>query len=103
MRIAIVSTNGRDVNEHFGKANRFLIYELGEAGLVPIEERAVEPLSTGDLAHAFDSLKFDEIVRAIGDCQRVYVTKIGPRPSVELDGAGITAVVYNGPISEIRC
>ncbi|MEJ2034013.1 MAG: NifB/NifX family molybdenum-iron cluster-binding protein [Deltaproteobacteria bacterium] len=102
MRIAIVSTNGRDVNEHFGKASRFLIYELGETGLVPIEERPVEPLYTGDLALAFDSLKFDEIVRTIGDCQRVYVTKIGPRPSVELDGAGITTVLYNGPISEIR-
>lgn len=102
MRIAVVSTDGKEVNEHFGKASRFLIYELGEAGPVPVEERAAEPLSTGDQEHAFDSLKFDEIVRTIGDCQRVYVTKIGPRPSVELDKAGIVPVLYAGPIAAIQ-
>jgi predicted Fe-Mo cluster-binding NifX family protein len=28
MRIAVASIDGKDVNEHFGRARRFLIYDL---------------------------------------------------------------------------
>ena len=33
MKIGIVSTDGKNVNDHFGKAERFLIYEAGTAGV----------------------------------------------------------------------
>lgn len=101
MRIAVVSTNGRDVDEHFGKADRFLIYDLKETGPVPVEERAAEPLSTGDPDHTFDRLKLDGVIRVIGDCQRVYATRIGERPAAELGNAGIVPLVYSGPIAGI--
>jgi nitrogen fixation protein NifX len=101
MRIAVVSTDGKEVNEHFGKADRFLIYELTGSGPQLVEERKAGPLSTGDTEHDFEPAKFAEIARAIDDCRRVYATRIGGKPSSELIKAGLVPVIFSGPIVEI--
>lgn len=102
MQIAIVSTDGKQVNDHFGKASRFLIYEAGPDGLSKTGEQQAPPLSTGDKSHPFDPDRFGEVAAALKGCERVYCTRIGDRPKEELGKLGITAVVYDGKISDIR-
>ena len=102
MRIAVASTDGITVNEHFGKAERFLIYELSADSLEMIEERGIEPLSVGDPKHGFDKLKFTRIADQISDCKKVYVVKIGDKPAEELTNLGIEPVVFEGTISSIK-
>lgn len=102
MRIAVASTDGVSVNEHFGKAERFLIYELGEGSLEMIEERQVEPLSVGDPKHVFDKLKFSQVADQLTDCLKVFVAKIGDKPAEELVKIGIEPVVFDGTISGIE-
>ncbi|MBI4793671.1 MAG: dinitrogenase iron-molybdenum cofactor biosynthesis protein [Deltaproteobacteria bacterium] len=101
MQIAIVSTDGVNVNDHFGKAERFLIYEAGPQGLAPIAERQVARLSTGDQSHQFDAARFAAVAEALAGCQRVYCTRIGDRPRQELEKLGITAVIHEGAIAAI--
>ncbi|MBI5556617.1 MAG: dinitrogenase iron-molybdenum cofactor biosynthesis protein [Deltaproteobacteria bacterium] len=101
MRIAIVSTDGVNVNDHFGKAERFLIYEAGPQGLTPIAERRVACLSTGDQSHQFDAARFNSVAEGLAGCQRVYCTRIGDRPRQELEKLGITAVIHEGSIVAI--
>jgi len=101
MRIAIVSTDKATVNDHFGKADRFLIYELAGTPTF-IEERSAPPLSTGDKNHPFDQTRFNEVLAALAGCKRAYCTKIGARPADELNKAGIEPVLYEGPIAAIR-
>ncbi len=102
MRVAIVSTDGKTVNEHFGRADRFLIYDLTKEGPKLLEERASEPLSVSNPKHAFDRERFEEVAYVIGDCERVYVTQIGARPAEELEKKGIKPVLYKGPIGKIE-
>lgn len=102
MKVAIVSTNGVDVNEHFGKATRFLIYELGTTGAKLLAERKTESLSVGDTDHPFDQDRLSAVIKTIESCERVYCTKIGDRPAAELRKLGIEPVIYEGPISEIK-
>jgi len=102
MQIAIVSTDGQTVNDHFGKADRFLIYESDGAPPAFIEERTVEAYSTGDKSHPFDQSRFAAVLAALAGCREVYCTKIGDKPSEELGKAGIEPVLYQGPISAIR-
>ena len=99
-RIAVVSTDGLNVDDHFGKANRFLIYDM-EGQITPVEERAVETLSVGDPDHVFDPEKFSRIAVQLKDCCKVYVTRIGEVPAAKLKALGIEPVVYKGAISDI--
>ena len=99
-RIAAVSTDGLNVDDHFGKAQRFLIYDLDDQ-LTFVEERSTETLSVGDSEHAFDAAKFNRILSILKDCRKVYVTQIGEIPATKLKEAGIVPVVYSGAIAAV--
>ncbi len=98
MRIAIASTDGKSVNEHFGRTLQFWIYDLGPDGVRFVAARPVTPLSTGDPHHPFDEGRFAGIAEAIEDCRRVYCARIGDRPAAELAARGIEVVVQPGPL-----
>lgn len=101
MRMAIVSTDGIHVNEHFGKADKFLIYEATDLGLKLIDERPSIPLSIGDPDHPFDPDRFGKIVDVINDCESVCVTQIGEMPAAKLKEKGIATRIFKGPINDI--
>ena len=99
-RIAVVSIDGLNVDDHFGRANRFLIYDLDDQ-IALVEERSTETLSVGDPNHSFDPDKFGRIAALLKDCCKVYMTQIGEVPAAKLKALGIEPVVYKGTISNI--
>ncbi|MGD9159910.1 MAG: NifB/NifX family molybdenum-iron cluster-binding protein [Desulfobacteraceae bacterium] len=99
-RVAVVSTDSVNVDDHFGMAEAFLIYDLSDA-LEFVEKRTSEKLSVGDPNHPFDADKFNRVYEAIKDCASVYITKIGEGPARKLKELGIEPVVYEGAISGI--
>ncbi len=99
-RIAVVSKDGINVDDHFGMAESFRIYDLND-GLSFVEERVSEKLSVGDPDHPFDAEKFNRVYETIKDCNKVYVTKIGDGPAKRLRELGVEPVIYEGPIGEI--
>lgn len=102
MRVAVASTDGVSVNEHFGKAGKFLIYELLPSGPRFVEERPCEAYSGNDPEqHTFDAEKFKRVAGLLRDCRRVYVTRIGQRPAEELALLDIRPVVGAGPIKQL--
>lgn len=100
VRIAAVSKDGAHVDDHFGTADRFLIYDL-DGGMRFVEERATEKLSVGDPDHRFDPDKFGRIAALLKDCSKVYVARIGKVPAAELSALGIEPVIYSGAIADI--
>lgn len=100
IRIAVVSTDGVHVNDHFGMAERFLVYDMAQ-DLTLVSERSSEKLSVGDPNHPFDADKFKRVTDTINDCDRIYVTRIGDGPAGKLKEMGIEAVVFEGPIENI--
>ncbi|MEW5804121.1 MAG: NifB/NifX family molybdenum-iron cluster-binding protein [bacterium] len=100
MRIAVVSKDGKNVDEHFGQAGRFLIYDFGDT-MTFVEDRQSEPLSVGDPHHSFDEQKFGRILALLKDCTKVYVNKIGQVPAAKLKESGIEPVIYAGAIASI--
>ncbi|MCL7489153.1 MAG: hypothetical protein M8357_13380 [Desulfobulbaceae bacterium] len=101
MLIAVASTDGEMVNEHFGRASRFWIFDISRSGRKLIMVRNVEPLSTGDKSHPFDPEKMARVGETIKDCERVYCTKIGERPKLELEKLGIETILYHDAIGSI--
>lgn len=102
MKIAVATTDGITVNQHFGMAEAFQLYVISSDGPVKVGEAAVTPLSTGDKNHPFDRERIQAIADSLKGCERVYVTKIGERPAEELQKLGIEPVVYEGWISDIK-
>jgi len=101
MLIAVASTDGVMVNEHFGRATRFWIFDVVKSKQTLIMVRNVEPLSTGDKSHAFDPARMSVACDSLKDCGRVYCTKIGERPRLELEKLGIETIIYKDAISSI--
>ncbi len=99
MQIAIASTDGETINEHFGKAERFFIYDFTDSHLALLKVVTVVPLSTGDPNHAFNQERMMATLAALKGCQRVYCTRIGERPGAELEKAGIELVLGAGQIN----
>ena len=99
-RIAVVSTDGKTVNDHFGKAERFLIYDLDDR-LTFVEERLTEKYSVEDPNHSFDQERLDRVSNLLKDCSKIYMTRIGEVPAAKLKEVGIEPVVYEGPIADI--
>jgi nitrogen fixation protein NifB len=87
--IAVATKGGGRINEHFGHAKEFQIYELSEVGAKFVGHRRVDLYCQGGYGEE-DSL--ETIVRAINDCVAVFVAKIGHCPKDGLIAAGIEPV-----------
>ena len=51
MLIAVASKDGKQIDQHFGHAERFLIYDVGEGDAQLIDERKVERYCSYDQDH----------------------------------------------------
>ena len=87
--IAVATKGGGRINEHFGHAREFQIYEVSTAGSKFVGHRRVDNYCQGGYAEE-DSL--ETVVRAINDCQAVFVARIGGCPREGLKSAGIEPV-----------
>lgn len=101
MKIAVASTDGVNVNQHFGLAEKFFIYEATPDTFNLLEELAVEPYSSGDKGHLFDQKRFSGVAGKISGCRKMFAVKIGEIPAAELRKMGIEPVVYQGKIADI--
>ena len=87
--VAVATKGGGKINEHFGHAKEFQIYEVGATGVKFVGHRRVDHYCQGGWGEE-DSL--ETIIRAINDCVAVFVAKIGGCPREELRQAGIEPV-----------
>jgi len=87
--VAVATRGNGRVNEHFGHAHEFQIYEVSGSGTAFIGHRRVDHYCQGGWGED-DALP--SIVTAINDCHAVLVSKIGACPRDELKAAGIEPV-----------
>ena len=85
-RIAIASSNGESVDQHFGQAENFLIYEITDNGVNFIEDREVGAASNGK---EHSDIGLNRVVDALYDCKAVFVLKIGMKASRYLNQRGL--------------
>lgn len=85
-KIAVASSDGKFVNQHFGQINQLYIYEVEDKNYKFIELRKVNIDNSED-----HNKKFFSIVNYILDCKIVLVSQIGQKAVRFLAGNGITA------------
>ncbi|TBW39560.1 dinitrogenase iron-molybdenum cofactor biosynthesis protein [Siculibacillus lacustris] len=88
MAVAVGSRDGRAVTEHFGSAEVFAIWHLGEGAPRLVETRANEAAC----GHAVDpAAAMDRSVELVADCRAVVVTRIGDCALTRLNKLGVLA------------
>lgn len=100
MLIAVASKSGTEIDQHFGHAERFLIYDYGSGDPQPLREVAVDKYCSYDPDHPFRHPQFNAIVSALEGCKAVVTSMVGELPKQELRKVGITPIVTSGPIPD---
>ena len=95
MKVAFATTTGSQIDEHFGRAGTFAIYDITAQGAELLELRKV---AEGDLdtdvvvTRGMGSIHEDAVaakIAKLADCKIVYFTEIGGPAAAKLVRAGI--------------
>lgn len=88
MLIAVASKDGREINQHFGHAERFLIYDVTGAEVKLVDEKKVERYCTYDEAHPLRGHVLRAISEALQGCRAIVCSQIGQAPQEEMARLG---------------
>ncbi|MBF0521139.1 MAG: nitrogen fixation protein NifX [Nitrospirae bacterium] len=82
MKIAFATTSGMTVDEHFGKAGNFAVYEMKYTGCEFVEVRTFSNQETTEIQESRNEgqLHIDKVeakVEKLSDCKIIYFTQIG--------------------------
>ncbi len=78
MKVAFTSTDGRTIDQHFGMARDFWVWEVGPAAAAPLGK--VSALATSD----DEEDRIAARASAIADCAIVYTVQIGGPAAAKL-------------------
>jgi nitrogen fixation protein NifB len=87
--LAVATRGGGRINQHFGHAREFQIYEVSALGVKLVGQRKLGQYCQGGYE---DEDAMPSILSALEGCTAVLVAKIGRCPQDELSRAGIEAV-----------
>lgn len=89
MKFAVATKDGIAINQHFGHAKKFWIYQVNQLSCELIETREVAHYCLGNSAN---QSAMTMILQTINDCDAVFVAKIGDGPVDKLQAIGVTAI-----------
>ena len=88
-KIAFASSDGKVVNQHFGRTKKFLIVEIENKDYKYVEARVNEP-SCQDFQHTEESM--NRSIELISDCKAVFVARIGQGALAQVEAKGIKGI-----------
>ncbi len=87
--MAVATSGGGLINQHFGHAREFLVYEASPNGVRFIGHRKVDQYCIGNDSCGEKESALSGSIRALKGCEAVLCSKIGYEPWSELEAAGI--------------
>lgn len=102
MLIAVTSSDGKHIDTHFGKADRFLVYEVG-TGEPALRYEVQAPRYCGGTGpgHGLMPDKLAAIAAGLGDCRVIVTAMIGESPKDEMERLGVEVISVGGPVNEV--
>jgi predicted Fe-Mo cluster-binding NifX family protein len=105
VRVAVASSDGRLIDQHFGWATQFYVYDVGRDESTAIELRLRPHSSCGgecdprtEQPHLPDALEATHAL--LSDCTVVLVSRIGPGPAAFLATRGMRAFELGLPVEQ---
>lgn len=94
-RVGFASIDGISIDQHFGSARYWQIYDIGENAEF-VETRKTVPGCRGHCDGGFE-----HILNALDDCNAIFVLKIGENAARAVINRGIRVFEASGEIEEI--
>jgi len=101
MLIAVASKDGKEINQHFGHVERFLVFDVDGDRVELLEERPVERYCRFDPEHPMRSHTLKDTAEALRGCRAVVCSMMGEPPKVELERLGVEPFVIEGEIISV--
>lgn len=98
-KIALASSDGININEHFGKAIFFRVYELNNNEYRFIESR--DAVAACQHTRTHNSTDFDTVVNLLSDCDALLVSKIGEGAAAYVISKGLRVFEVSGSIDGV--
>ena len=89
VKMAVATSGGGLINQHFGHATEFLVYEASSTGVRFISHRKVDQYCIGGDTCGEKESALSGSIRALQGCEAVLCSKIGYEPWSLLEDAGI--------------
>lgn len=93
MRLAVVSSDGENVDMHLGRGKSVYVYDYDDE-VAFIERRDIE--ISEDAKH-----QGGKVINACSDCDVLISVQYGFKSKVKAEDAGIKLVMDEGPIDEV--
>ena len=90
MRLAIVSSDGKNVDSHLGRGKTVYVYD----DLDFVEKREIE--IADDAKH-----QGGKVIKACSDCDVLISVQYGFKSKIKAEDAGLKLVMDEGPIEEV--
>jgi nitrogen fixation protein NifB len=87
--MAVATKGGGIINQHFGHASEFLIYEASSEGVKFVGHSKTELYCTGESDCGETETRLQRILDALKGCEAILCAKIGYEPWRQLEKAGI--------------
>ncbi|NLD99401.1 MAG: dinitrogenase iron-molybdenum cofactor biosynthesis protein [Fibrobacter sp.] len=97
IRVAVASSSGAIIDQHFATSPSFFIYEFDGKNWALIEIRQ-NPKRACACIDGSSHHSFESITELIADCSFVIASRVGPAAAVSLLEKGIRAHVASGQI-----
>jgi nitrogen fixation protein NifX len=103
MKIAFATTDGNTIDEHFGRAGSFAVYEITDSGHQFVEIRKFSDgldhtiVDTRDKGQVHDDAVQAKVDK-LADCKLIYLTEIGGPSAARLVQKGIMPMKMKEPV-----
>ena len=100
-RVAVATRGGDKVNQHFGHATEFLIYDTDGAEVKLVGVRKIQAYCHGKAdCNGDKAATLQEIISILSDCRILLCSGIGDGPRASLNKIGVLPLVRKGGIQE---
>ncbi|MDS1030229.1 NifB/NifX family molybdenum-iron cluster-binding protein [Bacillota bacterium LX-D] len=97
-RIALASSNGKVIDQHFAQARNFQIVDLFEDRYLLVETRNIQPVPGGK---GHSTGVWENIAGLLADCEGVFVSRIGYGAAAYLNSIGLRVFEAPYPLESV--
>lgn len=100
-RVAVATRGGDKVNQHFGHATEFLVYDTDGTDVQLLGVRKIQAYCHGKAdCNGDKAATLQEIISILSDCRILLCSGIGEAPRASLNTIGVLPLVRKGGIQE---